>query len=37
VFKAHRERRFDRTRIIVLLEGLGRDATFLEKSALPHF
>jgi putative ABC transport system ATP-binding protein len=31
-FKAHRRRRFDRDRIIVLLEGLGRDATFLEKS-----
>ena len=31
-FKAHRGRRFDRDRIIGLLEGLGRDATFLEKS-----
>jgi putative ABC transport system ATP-binding protein len=31
-FKAHRKRRFDRARIIGLLEGLGRDATFLEKS-----
>jgi putative ABC transport system ATP-binding protein len=32
-FRANRGRRFDRERVLQLLEGLGRPATFLEKSS----
>jgi putative ABC transport system ATP-binding protein len=31
--KAHRGRRFDRERILQLLEGLGRSAAFLDRSS----
>jgi putative ABC transport system ATP-binding protein len=31
-FTAHRGRRFDRDRVLELLQGLGRGATFLDKS-----
>jgi putative ABC transport system ATP-binding protein len=30
--KVHRNRHFDRDRVVDLLDGLGRDASFLEKS-----
>jgi putative ABC transport system ATP-binding protein len=32
-FTAHRGRRFNRERVLELLDGLGRDSTFLEKSS----